>query len=153
MPGKYILGNGLINIMIQLKRTFANKDTMRMTNFTTNLNKRLFTILIVAIGFAANTYSQNNIDFALKVDTIPGVAKVNITISVLKGESNYVFSIATEAPWKGGTIVKESPVQNEKKFTFENIPYGKYFIMVRNGANNKASYQYLIVPTQIDSKP
>ena len=124
-----------------------------MTNFTTNLNKRLLIFLIMAIGFVANTYSQNNIDFALKVDTIPEVAKVNITISVLNVESNYVFSIATEASWKGGTIIKESPVQNEKKFTFENIPYGKYFIMVRNGANSKASYQYLIVPTQIDSKP
>jgi hypothetical protein len=126
---------------------------MRMINFTTNLKMRLFAILIMAIVYAANIYSQNNIDFAIKVDTMSGATKMNIKISVLKGESNYVFSIATEAPWKGGSIIKESPVQNEKKFTFENIPYGKYFIMVRNGANSQASYKYLIVPAQIDSKP
>ena len=118
-----------------------------MTNFTTSLNKRLFTFLIVAIGFAANIYSQNNIDFTIKVDTIPGAAKVNITISVLKGDSNYVFSIATEAPWKGGTVIKESAVQNDKVYIFENISNGKYFIIVRNGPNDKASYQYLVVPT------
>lgn len=110
------------------------------------LMKKLIFSLIVFCAISLSGFSQN-IDFVVKIDSIPSIAKVNITISISKGEPDYVYSIATDAPWKGGTIIKESAIQTEKKYTFENIPYGKYFIMVRDKSNEKASYQYVIVPT------
>jgi hypothetical protein len=108
------------------------------------MKKPIF-ISIIFFVLGLSGFSQN-IDFTIKVDTISAGSKANITISITEGNPEYVFSIATEAPWKGGKIIQETGIQTEKNYVFENIPYGRYFIMVKDKYNKKASYQYITVP-------
>jgi hypothetical protein len=107
------------------------------------MKKNLLFLFLFFLGIGAYSYGQD-IDFSIEIiQSVTNVSNSDIKITLNNGTPNFdVYLFDHDSPlWKREKAIKLIKIESSLEGSFENIPTGKYYIVVEDVKKNVAIKQ------------
>ncbi len=110
------------------------------------MKKKLLLLFLFILGIGIYSFGQD-IDISVEIkQSITNMSNSDIKITLNNGTPDFnVYLFDHENPiWKKEKAIKSIKIENSMEGSFENIPTGKYYIVVEDAEKNAAMKQVYI---------